>query len=168
MIASEAFDYYNRSVLSRGQSSSVSDIAPKLEEGVVFAILTDEVVCKWQQEFEQFSSDKLLEIRVFNDNEEFHAVRDSMGAAFVWRHIRDDEADAGFADCTFDDVQYLDIDEKRSNVEACEYHAIGGGSYRLPIANAERIKLRNYLIYDEDGMAQIVDFRIVSIIARGE
>ena len=43
----------------------------------------------------------------------------------------------------------------------------GGGSYTLPVENAEKIRIRNYLEYVENGIVTIPDFRIIGFIQKG-
>lgn len=105
---------------------------------------------------------RLLEMRAYDAESEFHAQRDALGKHFMWRYIRD----ADFAkDEKLDDVQYLDIDAKKSR--GTSYVATGGGAYKLPVADATKVRLRNYLEYGSDGMATVVDFRIVGLECRG-
>ena len=109
--------------------------------------------------------ERLLDVRAYDENSEFRAVRDSIDNACMlsWRTVSDED----FED-PLDDVQYLDIDAKQSNVDKGEYCTTGGGKYSLPLANAERVKVRNYISYDEDGLARLVDFRIVGLLRGGE
>ena len=109
---------------------------------------------------------RLLEVRVYAKDREFHAVRDSIDESreFSWRTIVDDESDVE----SIDDIHYLDIDEKRSNVSEGLYRATGGGVYTLPVKAADRVKVRNYIDYDSDGLAYIADFRIVGLMREGE
>ncbi|MBR1556021.1 MAG: hypothetical protein IJ644_11615, partial [Oscillospiraceae bacterium] len=62
--------------------------------------------------------------------------------------------------------QYLDIDTEKSS--GTSYIATGGGAYTLPVEDAEKIRIRNYISYDEQGIAQITDFRIVQYLRKGE
>jgi len=36
------------------------------------------------------------------------------------------------------------------------------------VENAEKLEIRNYCVYDDNGILKIVDFRIVRILAKGE
>lgn len=116
----------------------------------------------------------LLEIRLFNAVCEIRAVRSVIGKPFIWRIIDDEKFKAALAEKgmeTFDEriyteKQYLDIDSTKTNGR--NYQAIGGGKYTLPIENAEKIEIRNYGVYDDNGIFGLVDFRIVRILAKGE
>ena len=94
----------------------------------------------------------LLEIRLFNENAEIRASRPEIGMPFTWRII--------------DEQQYLDIDSTKSFGR--NYTATGGGHYTLPVENAEKLEIRNYCVYDDNGILKIVDLRIVRILAKGE
>ena len=135
----------------------------------VLAIYTDKVEWTLQDELDREHLHNLLEIRAYTEEEELHASRDALGSGFAWRLVNDVRAVAGAAtyDARFDDVQYLDIDRKRSGGR--DYVTTGGGSFRLPIVNAEKIVVRNYIRYGEDdGMARIVDFRVVRLCPLGK
>lgn len=113
----------------------------------------------------------LLEIRLFNLTGEIRAVRSLIGKPFIWRKIDDEKFRGDLKDDSFDErtvteKHYLDIDSVRSSGK--EYRFIGGGSYTLPIENAERIEVRSYCVYDDNGIFNPVDFRIVRILAKGE
>lgn len=115
----------------------------------------------------------LLEIRLFSGNTEIRAVRTVMGKPFIWRKIDDDKfkealtnTGESFDERTYSEIQYLDIDSTKSNGK--NYCFTGGGSYTLPIENAERIEVKHYGVYDENGLFMLVDFRIVRILAKGE
>ena len=47
-----------------------------------------------------------------------------------------------------------------------EYTATGGGKYSLPVENAEKILIRNYISYDSQGIAQITDYRLVEYLCK--
>lgn len=134
---------------------------PALDNGYALAIYSDCVCCDTVASVAASDMSKLLEVRAFNEEWEYHAIRSSLDAPFVWRCIYDDASDDGFSEMTLDDFHYLDIDVKQSNPDICEYRTTGGGFYRLPVANAQRIHLRNYLEYDDDGLLHVIDFRIV-------
>lgn len=105
--------------------------------------------------------DKLLDLRVFNENAEYRIFRGDAGKAFRFR-IQDDTGEE-----YYDDEQYLDIDEARS-LESFQkgkiVRATGGGYYKLPLETfyGAKVRLRNYLAYEEDsGQAYIKDWRLL-------
>ncbi len=118
----------------------------------------------------------LVELRIFTADMEFKAFRLNIGNDFTWRYINDskfkqvlsnepDDFLCKFSNRTYDEEHYLDIDSTKS-IGTC-YITTGGGKYELPVENAEKIKIRNYLEYDENGIVIISDFRIVGFIQKG-
>ena len=118
----------------------------------------------------------LIELRIFTSDTELKISRLNIGEEFRWRYIDDtvfeqtlhseaDEFLRQLKNRTYDEEQYLDIDSNKSN-GLC-YVTTGGGPYTLPIENAEKIKIRNYLEYDENGIVAISDFRIIGFIQKG-
>lgn len=139
----------------------------------VYAVHTDHFYCGTEL---QIDATHLIELRIFTDSYELKISRLDIGSAFSWRCINDDEfkkvlsnePDAFlslFVNRTFDEEHYLDIDSTKSN--GVNYTTTGGGKYTLPIENAEKIKIRNYLEYDENGIVIISDFRIVGFVQKG-
>lgn len=113
----------------------------------------------------------LLELRLFDSERELKAVRSVIGKTFIWRIIDDEKFRAElkgetFEERTFTERHYLDIDSTKT--DGRRYFSIGGGEYTLPIENAEKLEIRNYGVYDENGIFGLVDFRIVRILAKGE
>lgn len=107
---------------------------------------------------------RLLEFRVYGPDGEFHAMRDAIGpeCTFSWRTAMDDGKQPGVD--YIDDLQRLDIDARASGMlPAGRVRSTGGGEYSLPEPMATRVRLRNYLEYGADGMAAIVDFRLVGL-----
>lgn len=134
----------------------------------VLCIHTDRVSWVLPGEVEDDAMPRLLGLRAYNSGGELHAVRDGIGRPFSFRTVSDDAAlpDAEMFDSHFDDTQFLDIDTNRSHGN--NYVTTGGGEYRLPVEDAERIVVRNYIVYGkDDGMARIVDFRIVRLLRGG-
>jgi len=110
----------------------------------------------------------LLELRIFNADCELRAYRSMVNEAFICRFFRDSD----FAqDEIMEELQYLDIDSTHKVVPSpangmYEYKTMNGGSYHLPVSNAEKIKIRSYLMYNEENIAQVYDYRFVEIIAK--
>ena len=101
----------------------------------------------------------LLEIRIFNEEKEFKALRPDISKDFVWRELSDN---IGY-DGNYDEIQYLDIDTTKSG-----YTFIGGGTYTMPESGLEKAVIRHYFTYDEDGLEKVVDERIVKFLKKGE
>lgn len=115
---------------------------------------------------DRIAAERLLELRVFDDKEEFLAVRTRIGAdsAFHWRTA---------SECGLDEnrdyivrYQTLDINtEKSSRIsDANGMRALMstvGGSYTLPIdGTSDSIRVIAYIEYDENGVAHAVDHRL--------
>lgn len=102
----------------------------------------------------------LLEIRCFDEKGEYYARRDSIIDEFIAREITV-EKEADYADGSYDEAQYLDIDTTRSN-ETLTF-AAGSGCYHLPedAKNNPLILVRTYYKFDEDGVARKFDWRLV-------
>ncbi len=140
---------------------------------IVYAVHTDHFYCGTELKID---APHLIELRIFTNSYELKISRLDIGSDFSWRFINDDEfkkvlsndPDAflsSFVNRTFDEEHYLDIDSTKSN--GVSYTTTGGGKYTLPIENAEKIKIRNYLEYDENGIVIISDFRIVRFVQKG-
>jgi len=132
----------------------MSKIADKINQyKYAFAIWTDRadfIVDK----SEALNEDKLLEIRCFDKNGEYHAYRSFVTSDFTEREITQDDKYDGW----YDEPQYLDIDAQKSN--GLDIMATGGGKYHLPV-EAKKITVRFYYKFNEDGVAEKVDFRLV-------
>lgn len=149
--------------------------AEKISKGFLFIMFTDEI---WVEQLPLEDKKKarmkakegvLLEARVFSESREDKLFRGDIGRAFLWRSI----VDSGTQDC-FDEEQYLDIDEKRSDeLFAKEYkvRATGGGSYHLPLSDYReaKVRIRNYVdYYEETGQAYVKDWRLVEFFQAKE
>ena len=112
-----------------------------LKDSYIIAALTDEFIVD-RYPLEKYSldgkEDKILEIRVFNENEEYKLFRTDIGKTdFYYRHICDEVETRDY----FDEVQYLDIDTS-IGADSGIVTSTGGGKYNLPIANAKKILIR--------------------------
>ena len=139
----------------------------------VYAVHTDHFYCGTELKMD---GKHLIELRIFTENDEFKISRLNIGTDFSWRYIDDaafqnalsgekDEFLSVFSNRVFDEMHYLDIDSTRS--KGCNYTTTGGGRYTLPVENAEKVSIRNYLEYDENGIVKISDFRIVGFTQKG-
>lgn len=122
---------------------------------------TDRFECCVQKKIEDTAH--LLEARIFTEKAEIKIMRPTIADAFTWRLIDDTKLSD---DAYLVEDQYLSIDSTKSIGH--DYTAIGGGKYTLPIENAEKVRIHNYISYDEQGIAQITDFRVVKYLERGD
>jgi len=105
----------------------------------------------------------LLELRIFNDEKEFKAVRTQIGKAFKWRiaHEKDVEKDLYDYETQLLDIDSTKICEKKFDGINMTFTAAGGGEYIIPAQpDFDSVELVNYIKYDEYGNMQFVDFRI--------
>ena len=119
-----------------------------------------------ESELDEIWENRLLDIRVFNSEKEYRLFRGDVGRGFSERILDDRAGDY------FDDEQYLDIDTKRSKktfMEQKKVRATGGGFYMLPLDDYQDIKLkiRNYLGYDERGHAYVKAVRLIGFEKEG-
>lgn len=143
----------------------------RMGKGYIIAMLTDRL---YIQVLEQETLDrealyeKAVEIRMFNEEEEVKWFRGAdRKLQCRARNDRENPLDPLFF---WDEWQYLDIDERRSKPEKGIAYATGGGSYELPLNDYKdaRIKIRNYLEYEEDTMQlYISDWRVVGFSNEG-
>lgn len=106
--------------------------------------------------------EKLLELRMFNEDAEYKAIRTDIGREFRFRSI-DDTAEE--RDC-FDEIQMLDIDTE-VHLPDGYVQATGGGRYHLPIQHVKdaKVRVRHYLVKDEtNGQARVDDWRLVTLM----
>ena len=144
---------------------SAEDINTIIEEhicsGNMILMFTDRFECCQQQKINDTAH--LLEARIFNENSELKIMRPTITDIFSWRFI--DDTKLSIDDYISED-QFLNINEKEST--GFDYIAIGGGKYVLPLENAQKLRIHNYISYDEQGIAQITDFRSVKYLRKGE
>ena len=140
-------------------------IEQNISGGNMILMFTDKFKCCPQQKIEDTTH--LLEARVFTENAEIKLMRPTITDKFTWRLIDDTKLSP---DDYIAEEQYLNINEKIHEKESSgfEYTAIGGGKYTLPLENAEKLRIHNYISYDEQGIAQITDFRAVKYLGKGE
>lgn len=106
-----------------------------------------------------------LELRVFNRKKEILFTRSMLSSDFQWRVATEDGLSSEVD--YFDSLQYIDINENKSvydeNTGMVTLFTTVGGKYKLPIKDGENVtRVRKYLSYDENGMAHIVDQRVVA------
>lgn len=135
--------------------------AEKISGGSMILMYTDRFRCLPQQEIEDTAH--LLEARIFTETAELKIMRPCAEGDFFYRLIDDRNVSP---ELYLEETQYLDVDDKRSS--GTQYTATGGGTYTLPVENARRLLIRNYISYDAEGIAQITDFRAVAYLTGGE
>ena len=147
--------------------------AIRLGEGYIIAMLTDRLYIQ-ELDREQLDRDELyekaMEIRMLNEEEEVKWFRGAdQKLQCRERKDQEDQMDPLFF---WDEWQYLDINEQKSKPEKGIAYATGGGRYELPLKDYRdaKIKIRNYLEYEEDTMQlYISDWRIIGFSKeRGE
>ena len=136
----------------------------KIPCGWMIAALSDKYSMKqWPLEEDDeeeliLAQDKVLEIRIFNNNSENRLYRSTAGVKC--RLIDDTKSEMN--NC-YDEIQFLDIDEQASSGK--NIVATGGGKYFLPVPGASKVRIRYYLgQYDSTGQARIQDWRVVEFL----
>ena len=112
------------------------------------------------------NADKVLDIRIFDKSAEHRLFRTVIGDnEFYQRSIYDFGEKRDSRD-HYDEVQFLDIDEKKGH-EGGFVKTTGGGRYYLPLNSIvdAKIRIRYYLgEYESSGQARIMDWRIVELM----
>lgn len=135
------------------------------ERGYILASLTDEyIVDKWPMEYCNLKGkeDKILEIRIFNDDKELKIYRTDIGKEFSCSIIKEDDYKDNDK---VDEEQYLDIDTKKTKNNH-EVYSTGGGKYNLPLEklNDAKIQIRYYIDrYEESGVARVCNWRCIAL-----
>lgn len=125
----------------------------KLENKIIFAIWTDRA--DFLLDVDDLQENKLLELRAFDENSEYRIYRSTVDTDFYERYVEDSNY--------FDTEQFMDIDSTANKGNTRK--TIGGGSFHLPpmYESATKIVIRNYIKYDDDGIASVYDWRIVRL-----
>lgn len=149
-------------ISSSGSSENVNEtISRFITNGTMILMYTDKFICCELGEITDTAH--LLEARVFNEDKEIKLMRPTIADEFCYRVI--DDTILSKEDYMEED-HYLDIDSEQS--EGNTYFTTGGGSYTLPLTDAEKIRIRNYRSLDKECIAQITDFRVVRFLKKGE
>ena len=112
------------------------------------------------------AENKILEIRVFSKAGEMKLSRPDIGSKFYFREIFDEGENKDERD-HYDELQYLDIDEKAGVTSDGKVTATGGGTYMLPVSNIKDacIRIRYYFgKYSKTGQARVEDWRVVELV----
>lgn len=164
----DKFSYIKSSGTADDINKTISEF---ITDGNMILMYTNRFICCQQQEISDV--EHLLEARVFNDTSEIKIMRGTIADNFYFRLIDDSKPDSEQnskpdSEQYIDEVHYLDIDLDNKNTSGNNYVTTGGGYYSLLVADAERIKIRNYISFDEQNIAQISDFRVVKFLRKGE
>lgn len=114
--------------------------------------------------------EQLLELRIFCDEYELLITRGYIGGDFSWRIASDTyEVDGQKEKVDFIvEEQYIDINEKHGvkllDNGNTSIMSIVGGKYELPIDKERKVRINNYIDYDENGIAKVIDSRICSFV----
>ncbi len=151
---------------SCGIAGDVNDTIKKyVSYGNMILMYTDRFLCCGYQKADDI--DHLLEVRVFNRDSEIKIMRPTIDDEFYYRFIDDTQLESS---AYIEELHYLDIDTEatKSYGSVNDYVTTGGGRYSLPVENAEKVRVRNYISFDEQNIAQITDFRVVEFLRKGE
>lgn len=143
------------------------------DDSIVYAVHTDSFFC---QKALNINVGHLMEMRIFTEHDEIKLTRMNIGTDFIWRYIDDTAFEKALAEedneflgvlenRVYDEEHYLDVDLTKSS--GTNYTTTGGGPYSLPVEKAEKVRVRNYLEYDDNGIVVISDFRIVGFTGKG-
>ena len=102
-----------------------------------------------------------------SDIAELKIMRPTIADQFSYRLIDDSKlTDKNY----IQEEQFLDIDKKvyDKSPDKNTYPTTGGGSFSLPVENACKVVIRNYISFDDEGIARISDFRVVKFLKEGE
>ena len=117
-------------------------------------------------------SAKLLELRIFSEEQEISFRRSFIGELFQWRIASEKDVPES---CYIVQYQTLDINRDRVEKEGnprdqygnCILYTTGGGKYSLPVeTDVNSAKVIAYIDYDRNGMAKIVDYRLCGFLRR--
>lgn len=125
-----------------------------------------------KEELSILNLEKLLELRIFSDEQEIYFSRSCIGESFQWRIASEQDVSQMYYI-----VQYQTLD---INHDKCEkmgnptdqygnlvLYTTVGGKYVLPAdMNADSSEVICYLIYDKNGMAKIADYRLKGFVER--
>ena len=166
-MLSEFFTQYNGQKIDENK---LCEILSELAEGrTLVAYFTDRADCVTGIDAEEVK--KLLELRAFNETNEFYACRSLIGEKFTCRYIEDEEIPKDDATHMLE-THYLDIDTTFTEAgkpvgDLFAYKTMTGGVYHLPIENANRLLLCNYISNkNPEGLAQVYDYRFVRFLTK--
>ena len=148
------------------------------DNGYIFIMTTEKIdFCKASEEVYACDGERKkffrqgLEIRIFDEKNEWKWFRTGIDKSYSFRRMTDDEETEKDTLHWWNESQYLDIDTDRTEKERKsgkldkrKVYATGGGQYPLPIEEYydTKIRIRNYLGEDDDtGELYVKDWRLV-------
>ena len=143
-----------------------------IDNGFVLAFYTNEKISiesyeKFENRFDDDKINHLLELRFYNKSKELKIWRNSIIEEFTFRVLdENDERDS------FIEKQFLDIDNKKTTKsnDFTKLTSTGGGQYTIDSSvdcNNGVLNIINYIKYTQEGLAKIVDYRILGIEGGG-
>ncbi|HJD36862.1 MAG TPA: hypothetical protein IAA00_08040 [Candidatus Blautia ornithocaccae] len=125
-----------------------------------------------EKELGMLNQEKLLELRIFSQNQEIYFSRSCIGEEFQWRIASEQDVSQEYYM-----VQYQTLDINRDKIKKAGnpkdpygnsvLYTTVGGTYALPAeVNADSSEIICYLIYDKNGMAKIADYRLKGFAER--
>ncbi len=139
-------------------------------KGYLIAALTDRyLVDYWPMQNATLEGleDKVLEIHIFNKEQERRLFRSDISGEFYSSVIKEE---AGGNAEYYDEYQYLDIDDTRVNHApngGFNVQATGGGEYFLPMDHSKNacLQIRYYLEkYPQTGQSRVYKWRLVDFV----
>lgn len=141
-------------------------------QGYIAAQMSDEFFMDyWPMQFESLDGkeDKILEIRVFNEDKEVKLFRGSLEEELKIRIIEDPSALD--EESYYDEFQFLDIDVPKTQANFSQDHmawTTTSGCFRLPmnrVTETSALKVRYYFgTYEQTGQSYICDWRAVTLM----
>lgn len=121
-----------------------------------------------KEQLGRIAIDKLLELRLFDVNQEKLYVRSVLGAPFSYRLASEKETELSkeYYIEMFQTIDINDHERKKRNYPEDGYKNMEilttvNGRYHLPITKDEdTVKIIAYIDYDENGMAKVMDHRV--------
>ncbi len=138
-------------------TDKLNDVSEKIKKyNYAYCVWTDKTDFLLTKELPD--ADKLLEVRCFGEKGEFYAFRSDVTKDFSAREIEETDKPEN----CFDKEHYLDIDSAKTKKDAEGFtYATGGGKYHLPVTDAEKLIVRFYYTFDDNGIARKTDWRLM-------
>ena len=146
------------------------------EDLFVLAQLTDQVITgKWDEEKKDLekASDKILDLRVFNRDQELHLFRSDISEDFFLRdslklengikaQLRNEQPETDIEKAF--QKEYCMREVQRLETDSGRFHNIDGRIRFDPAKKYSKIELINYLGYRDNGQCYVRDFRLAGLV----